>query len=337
MYGSGFTPARSHRRTGFTLIELLVVIAIIGILAAMLFPVFARARESARKTQCLANVKNIAMALQMYVSDYSAYPPQETRAEVLDYFNNHNAAVTNCIGGNYTHPNPYLEWPLVLDEYVKSRDVWRCPSAKAAKAASWIIGPPDWFTYLQQTEGQWGSGSPDCSGGPCCYAWPNGWGGTITDSISQKSQSGVSTNAFQQSIATTNNWGMKDASIDAPSWFVTCSDGGVSANISYIAQLAFPDACYTDCGGSGASACCGAADGADTSAAVALAWKVNGSWWSDSTIRKPYTRHMGGSNLGFADGHAKWMTAEGILAESPSSADPDKGHLRGAGMTYFFP
>ncbi len=56
-----------RRVKGFTLIELLVVIAIIGILAAMLFPVFARARESARKTQCLANIKNIAIALNMYL------------------------------------------------------------------------------------------------------------------------------------------------------------------------------------------------------------------------------------------------------------------------------
>ena len=58
------------RRKGFTLIELLVVIAIIAILAAMLFPVFARARESARKIQCLSNVKNIAMAFQIYLTDF---------------------------------------------------------------------------------------------------------------------------------------------------------------------------------------------------------------------------------------------------------------------------
>jgi prepilin-type N-terminal cleavage/methylation domain-containing protein len=66
------------RRHGFTLIELLVVIAIIGILAAMLFPVFARARESARKIQCLSNVKNIAMAVQMYIADYQQSPPVST-------------------------------------------------------------------------------------------------------------------------------------------------------------------------------------------------------------------------------------------------------------------
>ena len=57
------------RRRGFTLIELLVVIAIIGILAAMVFPVFARARESARKVVCLSNIKNIALAFQMYLAD----------------------------------------------------------------------------------------------------------------------------------------------------------------------------------------------------------------------------------------------------------------------------
>jgi len=57
----------ARRSKGFTLIELLVVIAIIGILAAMVFPVFARARESARKTVCLSNVKNISLAIQMYL------------------------------------------------------------------------------------------------------------------------------------------------------------------------------------------------------------------------------------------------------------------------------
>ena len=77
-----------RRRKGFTLIELLVVIAIIGILAAMVFPVFARARESARKAVCLSNVKNIALAIQMYLGDYNDhFPPTETRTEVVDWFN----------------------------------------------------------------------------------------------------------------------------------------------------------------------------------------------------------------------------------------------------------
>ncbi|NIR00098.1 MAG: DUF1559 domain-containing protein, partial [Gemmatimonadales bacterium] len=74
------------RRHGFTLIELLVVIAIIGILAAMVFPVFARARESARRAVCLSNVKNIALAINMYLGDFDAFPPDEARQEVVDWW-----------------------------------------------------------------------------------------------------------------------------------------------------------------------------------------------------------------------------------------------------------
>ncbi|MCJ7751034.1 MAG: type II secretion system GspH family protein, partial [Armatimonadetes bacterium] len=77
----------SARRKGFTLSELLVVIAIIGILAAMVFPVFARARESARKVVCLSNVKNIALAIQMYLADNNdTLPPGEHNAEIIQYF-----------------------------------------------------------------------------------------------------------------------------------------------------------------------------------------------------------------------------------------------------------
>src|SRR5690349_3905542 len=68
---------RSSRvRRGFTLIELLVVIAIIAILAAILFPVFAQAREKARQSSCLSNMKQIGSALLMYVQDYDeVWPP----------------------------------------------------------------------------------------------------------------------------------------------------------------------------------------------------------------------------------------------------------------------
>jgi len=129
---------RLASRRGFTLIELLVVIAIIGILAAMVFPVFARARESARKAVCLSNVKNIALAVQMYLADNNdVLPPAEHRTEVADYMRAAPGGGDDCHPGEdneradqfATWGNPYLRWPVVFDEYVKNRDVWRCPTA----------------------------------------------------------------------------------------------------------------------------------------------------------------------------------------------------------------
>src|SRR5690606_624654 len=69
-------PQLTPKKTpGFTLIELLVVIAIIAILAAILFPVFARARENARRTSCLSNIKNMGLAFMQYTQDYDERMP----------------------------------------------------------------------------------------------------------------------------------------------------------------------------------------------------------------------------------------------------------------------
>src|SRR5947209_1806833 len=73
--GYGMRPTHRH---AFTLIELLVVIAIIAILAAILFPVFAQAREKARQTACLSNSKQLGLALQMYTQDYDEVTPNQT-------------------------------------------------------------------------------------------------------------------------------------------------------------------------------------------------------------------------------------------------------------------
>jgi len=182
----------ARQRRGFTLIELLVVIAIIGILAAMLFPVFARARESARKTQCLANVKNIAMGVQIYLTDYDAFPPSEHRADAQQKFIDwisEDRGCTSTAGYRASWANPYIRWPVVLDEYIKSREVWKCPSAKYDFSSWWIIPEYNggWLNYLEATRGQWQARGGTPGGNPCGgHGMPPGWGGFITDSIAQQ-------------------------------------------------------------------------------------------------------------------------------------------------------
>jgi len=106
--------SRNHRagrraHTGFTLIELLVVIAIIAILAAILFPVFAKAREKARQASCLSNVKQISNAMMMYIQDYDE---------------------------QFVTVDETYRWYLPLYAYVKNADVFQCPSNRNDPANS---------------------------------------------------------------------------------------------------------------------------------------------------------------------------------------------------------
>lgn len=141
------------RNRAFTLIELLVVIAIIAILAAILFPVFAQAREKARAASCLSNVKQIGVSWLMYAQDYD------------EHICMREVCCTPACGEVGIPPECYPLTPAaMLAPYQKNFGIWDCPSARkrsnviGGENAYVNYGFNDWFLqYLSSTYGGWGS------------------------------------------------------------------------------------------------------------------------------------------------------------------------------------
>jgi prepilin-type N-terminal cleavage/methylation domain-containing protein len=119
-----FSPKAHRFAAGFTLIELLVVIAIIALLAAILFPAFARARENARRSSCVSNVKQLANAMLQYVSDNdSKYPPQPPPP---------------AAGGGFPCKPCRTDgglWKTQVQPYAKSTQIFVCPSDRGVPAS----------------------------------------------------------------------------------------------------------------------------------------------------------------------------------------------------------
>jgi len=147
-----------HQRKAFTLIELLVVIAIIAILAAILFPVFAQARDKARQASCLSNAKQMGLAFMQYCQDYDEiYPPSRTVS-------------APCDGGTRLVP-----WDRNIEPYTKNRNIFQCPS-------DFSTGRPpagDFKRSFVVTTGDNPAGAPSC-------AYPGGvmgpsWGASLAE------------------------------------------------------------------------------------------------------------------------------------------------------------
>jgi prepilin-type N-terminal cleavage/methylation domain-containing protein len=115
-------------RIAFTLIELLVVIAIIAILAAILFPVFAQAREKARQTMCLSNLKQCVTGATMYSQDYD------------------ELFLTIGMVNGRPSPGNFVYWQALIQPYLKNRGVTLCPSFK------YNYGSPSWLSCLDNID-----------------------------------------------------------------------------------------------------------------------------------------------------------------------------------------
>jgi prepilin-type N-terminal cleavage/methylation domain-containing protein/prepilin-type processing-associated H-X9-DG protein len=132
MNHSNLSTKGKARRRGFTLIELLVVIAIIAILAAILFPVFAQAREKARQSSCASNQKQLGLAFMGYIQDYDEkFPPAA-------------GIVTSGTSTAVTHWGPTQDQPTatqipgLIDGYIKNRGIFRCPSTAGSTTLAYM-------------------------------------------------------------------------------------------------------------------------------------------------------------------------------------------------------
>jgi prepilin-type processing-associated H-X9-DG protein len=337
----------SNRRcSALTLTELLVLLALTAILSAMLFPVFAASRERARQAVCLANIKSICRAFRMYLSDNDdKFPPRELRVDARTYFNSRPGGGDDDMwnpdrvdASAYCHrvrlANPYVRRPVVLDPYLASREVWRCPDARLEGGASFINAAQDWLIHLRAHQGEWGMNSDPylCPGQG---SFPAGWGGEVTDSLTQRRLAVPTTGKgrvaspgmFLQSIGVTEAVASYpvpgEFAIEDPAWFVICADGGATIHDFCAGSLAYPDLCHLEC--AGASDWPPKWDECPWSRECLASPEMT----TNPALRRLYARHFGGVNIGLLDGHARWFDSEQVIAEAPSHGNPHRGRLRG--------
>ena len=267
----------SRRTRGFTLIELLVVIAIIAILASILFPVFARARENARRSSCQSNLKQLGLSFAQYTNDYdNRYPHAQDNTLVVSSPTVQVETVYNVDG------QPSL-WPVKLDPYTKSRQIFNCPSVR--------IGTNSWTrpdgTALNHPMG-WRDDESTTRATRVMYGYNLlfiGGGIAGNNTCNDNPNSGLY-----------NGIGALESQLQVPSGTVLLaennfSNDAVSEGSARLGSFAATVDSYVDYGGE--------------------LWRTE-SGGRDSGDSIP-RRHFEGLNVLFVDGHVKWMQKEPLL------------------------
>jgi len=264
-----------RRVGGFTLIELLVVIAIIAILAAILFPVFAQAREKARATSCLSNNRQVATAFLMYTQDYDETMP-------LAFY---KGVDTNDEALKSGIPRYYVTPQFVMQPYFKSWQLFRCPSAG-----------DDGGIFSPGSSAAWFSNWSRFNNYGYNYAYLGHWGG----SCDENDQQGVA-------LAAVNSPGSTVAFTDSELYLAGGSgdDGTMRGwfSVNPPDTISFYNA---------EDRCIFADGGAFTEDTGFWYWPADRA--RPISLGQMNIPHMDGANTSFVDGHVKWMKFQALAA-----------------------
>jgi len=252
-------------RRGFTLIELLVVIAIIAILAAILFPVFAQAREKARSISCLSNVKQLTLAQLMYVQD-------------------NDEKFTGWNWGQRFVMDSNSYWAVCALPYIKSIKLYQCPS----DALEW------------PTVNDWTGQGPDAGAHDPFASWQGRW------FWEKPNNPNFISYGFNESLAS----GRKLAAVKSPANYALLMDSSIGLVNAWEGWGQDFIACRAAFSNQG---CC-------------LIWQDghNAAWFKANYSQQELegaTRHTGGQNVSYVDGHAKWMKWENMTVANLSPSN----------------